>query len=219
MRIYELRGLFDGTVLVPLSVSYLYLSGAVYIEGLMNELNLDRDILGIDFHSILYKGFILNFSYLFLFVAIILFSLMLVDLLRFSLLPYALRWWRDSSIYKKFWGATDNNVNSDFGFVSFARNKLSLLIVSVLLVLVSFSVFLLALVEFESSGIHKAQEFRSELRRGNYTKVMLDDNHDYANLYCGNSYCAALRLNDENVVYYPLRKQFVFVKVDGKKKE
>ena len=52
----------DSTIIITLITGYLYVSGVAEINAVIANLQLDADVLGITFYSVIYNGLLLNLT-------------------------------------------------------------------------------------------------------------------------------------------------------------
>lgn len=197
----------DSAIAITAITALVYGASAANVNSYLQELSLDADILAINFHQMLYRGFIHNlsefilflfYSFIFLFV----FSGAVIKLrswLRISILNkrkyiecinYAVKLFRTSRKTKTH--------KKDLIFTHIVQRSGILFIV--LLAVTSF------LAWNEQDGKQSAIKRKENIANGNYLLVKpLLYNEKLIYLYCGSINCAGYNKAEGKIRYFPVK--------------
>lgn len=197
--------IIDSAIALAGLTAYLYAVSTSYYGGYFNHLELDPNVLDLNFNQTLYNGFLLCSVPVFLFLAVI---ALVSWVYSHNVLPTTNDWLRKSRINKrKYIKARRWFVGSRRDSLLEQREKrrtLSAITYVIGVVLVIFS-----LAYFESMGGKVAASIKQSLSDGSYLTrshwyVKIDDtNRKLLPLACGARNCAGVDTTSRFVYYFP----------------
>ncbi len=206
LRRYILKELvikfIDSAATITGITAFLYAASTAYTHGFFYAYSLDSNILDRNFHQIIYHGMILNIQPILTIpfvVAIIVsthsgYKIMLSDYLHKGFekgrkvvklknkLQLSTRKKRPieahySSVMRKFW-----------------------------LIFILLIIFMLSMGNFELKGKEAATAISESIKSRTFSKVYINGNNskkELAYLYCGARNCAALSVENQEIIYFP----------------
>lgn len=197
----------DSAVIITAITALVYGASTANVNSYLRELSLDTDILAINFHQMLYRGFINNLSEFLLFLFYGSFLLFIVSVAVIKLRAWLRRSIRNKRKYikhinyavKLFGSGRKTKIHhKDLIFTHLVKRTGILFVI--LFAITSF------LAWNEQDGQQKAIKKKENIANGHYLLVKTPlHNNKLIHLYCGSANCAGYNENEGKVHYFPVK--------------
>ncbi len=206
----------DSAVILACITAFLYSASTAYIHGYLSTLNLNSNILGSNFHQILYHGMILNLWKITILPIIIAISVTIHSIYKSELSDYIYKSFENGRKLVRFRKKLKLSTKKERPIV----RQHSLRITKVWMILAVVFAFIFTLADFERQGKNEAEKVQAEIESGEFNKVNLEAQNmgsGHAFLYCGSHNCAAFDVIKKAIIYFP-QNGHLFIRQENNQK-